>query len=46
MKLTVVRYRTKPEAAGDNERLIQTVFQDLTGFEPAKRHPISRIEAR
>ena len=29
MKLTVVRYRTKPEAAGENERLIQAVFQEL-----------------
>lgn len=29
MKLTVVRYRTKPEAADENERLIQAVFQEL-----------------
>ncbi len=29
MKLTVVRYRTKPELADNNERLIQSVFQEL-----------------
>jgi hypothetical protein len=29
MKLTVVRYRTKPETADENERLIQAVFQEL-----------------
>ena len=29
MKLTVVRYKAKPEAAGENERLIQGVFQEL-----------------
>ena len=29
MKLTVVRYRTKPETAEENTRLIQAVFQEL-----------------
>jgi hypothetical protein len=29
MKLTVVRYKTKPETADENERLIQAVFQEL-----------------
>ncbi|HEY1748749.1 MAG TPA: hypothetical protein VGG11_18535 [Xanthobacteraceae bacterium] len=29
MKLTVVRYRTKPEIADENQRLIQAVFQEL-----------------
>ena len=29
MKLTVVRYRTKPETAEENARLIQAVFQEL-----------------
>jgi hypothetical protein len=29
MKLTVVRYRTKPETANENERLIRAVFQEL-----------------
>ena len=29
MKLTVVRYRTKPEMAEENARLIQVVFQEL-----------------
>ena len=28
MKLTVVRYRTKPETAEENARLIQAVFQE------------------
>jgi hypothetical protein len=29
MKLTVVRYKTKPGTADENERLIQAVFQEL-----------------
>lgn len=29
MKLTVVRYRTKPGVAEENARLIQAVFQEL-----------------
>jgi hypothetical protein len=29
MKLTVVRYRTKPETAEANARLIQAMFQEL-----------------
>jgi len=29
MRRTVVRYRTKPETAEQNERLIQAVFQEL-----------------
>ena len=29
MKLTVVRYKTKPEMAEENARLIQQVFQEL-----------------
>jgi hypothetical protein len=28
MKLTVVRYKTKPDVAEENARLIQAVFQD------------------
>jgi hypothetical protein len=35
MKLTVVRYKTKPEAAEENERLIQQVFQELQAKSPA-----------
>lgn len=31
MRLTVVRYRTKPEMADENARLIQGVFQELHG---------------
>lgn len=29
MKITVVRYRTKPEMADENARLIQAVFREL-----------------
>ena len=29
MKLTVVRYRTKPETAEENARLIQAMFREL-----------------
>jgi hypothetical protein len=29
MRLTVVRYKTKPETADENERLIQAVFEEL-----------------
>jgi hypothetical protein len=31
MKLTVVRYRTRPETAEENARLIQAVFKELRG---------------
>lgn len=34
MKLTVVRYRTKPEMAGENARLIKEVFQQLRAESP------------
>jgi len=34
MKLTVVRYRTKPEMAEENARLIQAVFQELHAKSP------------
>jgi hypothetical protein len=34
MKLTVVRYRTKPEMAEENARLIHTVFQELRAKSP------------
>jgi hypothetical protein len=35
MKLTVTRYKTKPEAAQENERLISQVFQELQAGSPA-----------
>ena len=34
MKRTVVHYRTKPETAQENERLIQAVFQELRAKSP------------
>jgi hypothetical protein len=34
MKRTLVRYRTKPEAARENERLIQAVFAELQARSP------------
>jgi hypothetical protein len=35
MKLTVTRYKTKPEGAQENERLIKQVFQELQARSPA-----------
>jgi hypothetical protein len=34
MKATVVRYQTRPEEAGENQRLIEAVFEDLEEREP------------
>jgi len=34
MKRTLVRYRTKPEKAQENERLIEKVFQELREKSP------------
>jgi len=34
MKATVVRYPTKPERAGENQRLIEGVFDDLESAQP------------
>lgn len=34
MKCTIVRYKTKPETAQENERLIQQVFQELRAKSP------------
>src|ERR1700730_18256320 len=34
MKRTVVRYKTKPEKAEDNARLIEKVFQELQAKAP------------
>src|SRR5579871_2430739 len=34
MKLTVVRYKTKPEAADENQRLVEGVFQELSAKAP------------
>jgi hypothetical protein len=34
MKSTVVRYRTKPERADENQRLIETVFAELDERQP------------
>jgi hypothetical protein len=33
-RAVVVRYRARPDAAGDNERLIETLFQELTTVRP------------
>jgi hypothetical protein len=35
MKRTVIRYRTKPEAAEENARLIAAVFRELAAAAPA-----------
>jgi hypothetical protein len=34
----VIRYRTKPECADENERLIQKVFAELTAEQPEGLH--------
>jgi hypothetical protein len=34
MKRTLVRYKTKPEKADENERLIEKVFQELHAKSP------------
>jgi hypothetical protein len=34
MKRTLVRYRTKPEAVRENERLIKAVFEELRARSP------------
>jgi hypothetical protein len=34
MKLTVVRYRTKPERTEENQRLVEGVFQELRAKSP------------
>lgn len=33
-RAVVVRYRTRPDAADDNERLIQAVFEELAAVRP------------
>ena len=35
MKRTLVRYKAKPEAAEANQRLIETVFEELQAKSPA-----------
>jgi hypothetical protein len=34
MKATVVRYQTRPEAADENQRLVEKVFAELAGTAP------------
>ena len=46
MKLTVVRYRTKPEMAEENARLIQAVFQELRAKSPDNVRYLSRKAQR
>jgi hypothetical protein len=38
MKRTVVRYKTKPESAEENERLIKNVFHELEAMSPDGIH--------
>ena len=35
-RAVVVRYRTRPDAADDNERLIKAVFEELAAVWPAE----------
>jgi hypothetical protein len=34
MKTVIVRYRTKPERAEENQRLIESVFEELASSDP------------
>ena len=34
MTATVVRYQTRPEAADENQRLVEAVFADLDALQP------------
>jgi hypothetical protein len=34
MKRSLIRYKTKPECAGENARLIESVFQELRAKSP------------
>ena len=43
-RAVVVRYRTRPDAADDNEQLIEAVFQELTVIRPGGiRYSVSRV---
>jgi hypothetical protein len=45
MKQTLVRYKTKPEQAAENERLIRQVFQELQARSPEGVHYLAlRLE--
>jgi hypothetical protein len=33
-RAVIVRYRTRPDAAADNEQLIKTVFEELAAAQP------------
>jgi hypothetical protein len=38
MSTAVIRYQTRPEAADENQRLIEDVFAELAGTAPAGLH--------
>lgn len=42
---SVVRYKTKPEAADENQRLVEGVYQELAAKNPARlRYATLRLE--
>jgi hypothetical protein len=44
-RAVVVRYRTRPDAADDNEQLIGAVFQELTAARPGGiRYSVFRVD--
>jgi hypothetical protein len=44
-RAVVVRYRTRPDAADDNERLIQAVFEELAAAQPrGLRYSVFRVD--
>jgi hypothetical protein len=35
---SLIRYKTKPETAGDNQRLVEKVYEELTARDPGGVH--------
>jgi hypothetical protein len=45
MKRTLIRYRTRPDAAQDNQRLIESVFEELHARSPdGVRYLVLRLD--
>jgi hypothetical protein len=35
---SLIRYKTKPETAGDNQRFVEKVYEELTALDPGGVH--------
>ena len=45
MKCVIVRYRTKPDRADENQRLVESVFEELAATDPGGlRYATFRLE--